>query len=551
MGDSKTWISRIPSLDKLGAIVPDDLDPVTVAEDWFLCFSRCIGDPEETARLLCPDALWRDLLALTWDIRTFEGSGKITTFLRERNSPQMRALKRKEFVQLQRPYPDLVWIVGTFEFDVDQGHGFGVFRLVPTATGEWKAFTIFTNLESLAGFPSAIGPLRSRQFVSGSLWAERLRQERNVDSGETGVLIVGAGQSALALAARLKYLGVSTLMVEKDPRVGDSWRNRYDALCLHFPVWNDHMPYLPSVLLENTMHRGNLRISTVKLSTNVASLHTRSKVFATGIGDGQPHIPVIPNDAVYSGETLHSSQYKRAAEYRGRKVLVIGGGNSGHDIASDLARSNIDVTMFQRSSTFVMNLDRQWHYLGGTLYKEGGPPLEIADNLFHSMPHLLLEGGMAQRSTKAIIDDYSDTLDKLKEVGFRTNSGLKDAGILLQVKERAGGHYFDTGGSQLIIDGKIKLKNDSAISTFYENGIEFVNGSRLKADVIIFATGVGDIREPIRRICGDEVADTCPKLLGVNDEGEMNIYRPLNRKGLWYIGEIKAMEVQLPVKRYM
>ncbi|KAG6872153.1 hypothetical protein C0995_012534 [Termitomyces sp. Mi166 len=194
--------------------------------------------------------------------------------------------------------------------------------------------------------------------------------------------------------------------------------------------------------------------------------------------------------------------------------------------------------MFQRSSTFVMNIDRHWKYLGGgevTLYKEGGPPLELADNLFHSVPHLLLEGGMAQRSTKAIVEDYSDTLAKLNEVGFRTNSGIKEAGILLQIKERAGGHCFDTGGSQLIIDGKIKLKNDSAINSFYQNGVEFVNDSRIEADVIIYATGVGDMRETIRQICGDQVADTCPRLMGVNEEGEMNVYRPLHRTGLWFI----------------
>ncbi|KAG6884755.1 hypothetical protein C0992_005806 [Termitomyces sp. T32_za158] len=231
-----------------------------------------------------------------------------------------------------------------------------------------------------------------------------------------------------------------------------------------------------------------------------------------------------------------------------------------------------------------MNLDRQWKYLGGgevstdfgfhctddfghiALYTEGGPPLELADNLFHSIPHLLLEGGLAQRSTQAIIEDYADTLAKLNKVGFRTSSGMKEAGVLLQIKERAGGHHFDTGGSQLIIDGKIKLKNDSAICSFYEEGVEFVNGSRVEADVVIFATGVGDIRDTIRKICGNEVADTCPRIMGVDQEGEMNIYRPLHRIGLWYMGgsfqanrfysqhlalQIKAMEEKVLIERYM
>ncbi|KAG5350733.1 hypothetical protein C0989_009491 [Termitomyces sp. Mn162] len=232
---ASTWVSCIPSLDKLG-VVPTELDPSFIAQNWFSSFSKSIGNTEKTLDLLHPNALWRDLLALTWDIRTLEGSEKIRMLLDKRNSPQMRALKQKEFIQLQMPCPDLIWILGTFEFDVDSGHCSGVFRLVPTSSGEWKAFTIFTNLEVLANFPPAIGPLRSRQLVSGLAWAENLRRERKIERQDPSVLIVGAGQSALSLAARLKYLNVPTLMVEKDLRIGDNWRRRYDALCLHFPV---------------------------------------------------------------------------------------------------------------------------------------------------------------------------------------------------------------------------------------------------------------------------------------------------------------------------
>ncbi|KAG6852360.1 hypothetical protein C0991_000372 [Blastosporella zonata] len=466
-------------------VVLAEVDPVHVAEEWFSLFAKYIGDTEETVNLLCVDALWRDLLALTWDMRTFEGSEKIRLFLDQRNSSPMRALRRTEFIQLQRPYPDLAWIVGTFEFDVDIGHGTGVFRLVPTATGQWKAFTIFTNLESLTGFPSAIGPLRNPTALPGRAWAERLLREREFGAGDPAVLIIGAGQSALSLAARLKYLDVPTLMVEKDPRVGDSWRKRYDALCLHFPVWNDHMPYLhfpptwpvytPSLkiaewlesyatllelnvwtsstvesALQDDKHKWSVCVRREDGSSRV--LVVNHLVFATGVGDGHPNIPDIKDSALYTGPTLHSSLYHRAAEFNGHKVLVIGSGNSG-------------------------------------LYKEGGPSLGLADNLYHSLPHLLLEGGMAQRSTKTIMDAYSNTLEELNKAGFRTNKGIKDAGLLLQLKERAGGHYFDTGGSQLIIDGKIKLKNDSSIKSFYANGLEFEDGSKIEVSAVIFATG--------------------------------------------------------------
>ncbi|KAF8067690.1 hypothetical protein FPV67DRAFT_1561985 [Lyophyllum atratum] len=578
MDRSQAWISRIPTLEKLGSVVPEHLNASQVAEEWFSSFARCIGDVEQTLGLLCPDALWRDLLALTWDMRTFEGSEKIRPVLKDRGCPQMRALKRKEFVQLQRPYPDLVWIIGMFEFDVDYGRCSGVFRLVPTSTGEWKAFTVFTNLESLKGFPARIGALRSRRTIPGLEWAEERRKESEFNGVNPSVLIVGAGQSALSLAARLKYLGVPTLMIEKDSRIGDSWRRRYDTLCLHFPVWNDHMPYMPfpptwpvytpslkmaewlegyaellelnvwtSSTVQNAIQGrdGKWSVSVRRHDSTIRVFVVNHLVIAAGVGDGHPKVPDIPNKDTYKGIVFHSSLYKRASDYKGKKVIVIGAGNA-------------DVTMFQRSSTFVMNLDQQWQFLGGALYREDGPPLEISDRLFHSMPHLLLEGDCIAESSR-------DTLKQLRSVGFRVNSGIKEAGILLQLKEKAGGHYFDIGGSQLIIDGKIKLKNDSQIKAFFDSGLEFDNGSRLSADIIVFATGVGDMRDSIRQICGNKVADDCPPLLGVNEEGEMNMYRPLSRTGLWYMAgsfqvnrffsnhlalQIKAMEEKIPALRH-
>ncbi|KAF9061479.1 hypothetical protein BDP27DRAFT_1337981 [Rhodocollybia butyracea] len=546
------------------------IDERKVAEDWFESFSSLAtaGNAEGVVRLVCEDALWRDLLSLTSDMRTFDGSPKIRKFLTDRLSlVKLQNFALTEFIRLQKPYPDLVWIVGMFTFENSTGMCSGIFRLVPGANGSWRAYTMFTMIESFKKFPEKIGPLREHVALSGRLWKEKRKYEM-FEQEDPVVLIIGAGQSALQLAARLKFLDIPTLMVERDNRVGDMWRNRYDALSLHFPVWYDHMPYIPfpptwpkytpsfkmadwlesyAIALELNVWTSSEVVGAVQdphLKWHVQVrrnngiervLKVNHLVFATGLGDGIPNMPDIDNQETFQGAVIHSSQYRRASDYTGKKIIVIGTGNSGHDVASDLAKAGQDVTIFQRSSTFVMDLDKGWKFLGGALYSEDGPPTDIADRLFNSMPHLLLEGGMAQRTTDAIMSDQISQLNKLMDAGFRVNKGIKDAGILLQLKLKAGGHYFDTGGSQLIIDGMIKLKNDSQIKSFYPGGLEFENGSKLPADVVICATGVGDKRNSIRQVCGDKVANDCPSLQSINEEGESYSYAQLSRKGLWMI----------------
>jgi hypothetical protein len=165
-------------------------------------------------------------------------------------------------------------------------------------------------------------------------------------------------------------------------------------------------------------------------------------------------------------------------------------------------------------------------------------------------------------------------LDGLKKRGFKLSDGIEGSGFVMLANERAGGYYFglfplllfrltsppfaatDVGASQLIIDGKIKLKNDSLLKEFTENGLRFEDGSELEADVVLFATGFffsfflffsfswiqthfhrwGDARDTIRRICGSSVAAQCSRIWGMDQEGEMNgCWRDLGVEGLWYM----------------
>jgi hypothetical protein len=229
----------LPTLDKLQSEVPADVNVKEVAMQWLESFAQHVRsvDIDGIIDLFVEDAFFRDILALTWDFRSFEGTRAIKKFLEDRLSeakPSSFKLK-DEFLGLQQPYPDIAWIQALFEFETNIGLCSGVFRLVPMSNGSWRAHTMFTNLEDLKGFPEKIGPLRNHQ-PNHDKWAEKREKEIAFESEEPTVLIIGGGQSGLDLAARLKHLDLPTLVVEKQPRVGDQWRQRYDALCLHDPV---------------------------------------------------------------------------------------------------------------------------------------------------------------------------------------------------------------------------------------------------------------------------------------------------------------------------
>ncbi|KAJ7648501.1 hypothetical protein B0H17DRAFT_1103099 [Mycena rosella] len=559
-----------PTLENLGATVPDDLDPRNIATEWFKSFSTHAenANVEGVAALFVESAYWRDILALSWDFRTFEGAA-LQKFLSDRLAvAQMSAFQLKdEYLGLRRPYPDLAWIEAMFSFETSFGLASGVFRLVPLRGGEWKAHCMFTNLEDLKGFPEKIGPLRDFAPNHGK-WEEARRRASSFEDSDPTVLIIGGGQSGLELAARLGCLDVSTLVVEKNARVGDNWRNRYEALCLHDPVWYDQFPYMPfpptwpvytpALKLANWLEHyaealeipiwtssevtaasqdasGMWRV-TVRNGEGKERIFTaKHLVFATGFGSYRGNLPVYPGMDEFKGQLLHTSQHKKATDHLGKKVVVIGACTSAHDICSDYFQHGVDVTMFQRSSTYVMTTKNGFRVLMNGVYSENAPPTDVADRLNASYPHHFMEF-LAPRKTLEVAEADKDLLDGLRKRGFRLDLGYKNAGFLLAVWESAGGYYLDVGASQMIVDGKIKVKNDSLIERFTPSGLKFENGSELPADVVVFATGVGDARENIRKVCGDELADKCKPIWGLDEEGEIKgAWRDLGIPRLWYM----------------
>jgi hypothetical protein len=130
---------------------------------------------------------------------------------------------------------------------------------------------------------------------------------------------------------------------------------------------------------------------------------------------------------------------------------------------------------------------------------------------------------LARLSTVAVAEAEKETLQGLEKAGFRLNDGLDGSGLSSLFLTRGGGYYLDVGCSKLIIDGKIKIEqNPKGIQGFEEDAVILGDGRKMKADIVVLATGYGTMRQSLRRALGPEVADCCKDVWDLDEEGEMN-----------------------------
>lgn len=379
----------------------------------------------------------------------------------------------------------------------------------------------------------------------------------------------------MTAAARLKVIGVESLIIDKLPRVGDNWRNRYRSLVLHDPVKFDNMPlmefpsfwptYTPKDKLAgwlesyaealelNVWGRSQIKSSswdsskkewTVTIdrtkpddSKEERTLHPRHIIQATG-HSGKMFFPKIKGMDNFKGERLcHSSEFPGAtSNANGKKAIVVGSCNSGHDLAQTFYENGYDVTMVQRSGTCVVSSKAILDIALKGLYDDDGPPTEDCDVWLFGTPSAVLK--YIQVKVAELESDHDkDTLEGLEKVGFKIDKGPDGAGLFMQYFQRGGGYYIDVGASQLIIDGKIKIKGGQEIEEITEHGMKFADGSELEAEEIVFATGYQNMRSEARSIFGDELADQVGDIWGFDEEGEMRtIWRPSGHPGFWFMG---------------
>ena len=556
----------------------DRTDDISIAaENWLTQFEGALDSPDDglLKTLFHPESYWRDVLALSWNLQTVNGADAILNELKARAADAAPSNFR---IDPDRAAPRRVTRAGTvsieaiFKFETAQGRGSGIVRLVPDASdgNRPKAWTLLTALDELKGFEEQLGTSRprgqsySRDF-RGPNWLDLRTRAAEYAGRDPDVLVVGGGQAGLAIAARLKQLQVDTLIVDREPRIGDNWRKRYHALTLHNQVQVNHLPYMPfppnwpvyipkdklanwfeayvdamelnywtGTEFESGVHdeaAGRWSVVLRRADGSTREMHPRHIVMATGVS-GIPNLPDIPSLKSFAGTVMHSSQYDDGEAWKDRRALVIGTGNSGHDIAQDLHSSGAHVTLVQRSSTLITSIEPSAQLVYAP-YNEG--TLDDNDLIATSMPLPL-----AKKSHRLVTDLSreldKDLLDGLRRKGFKLDHGEGGTGWQFKYLTRGGGYYFNVGCSDLIISGEIGLAQFSDIEGFVPQGARMRDGKTIAADLIVLATGYKRQEELVRKLFGHAVAERIGPIWGFGDDQEMrNMFTRTAQPGLWLI----------------
>jgi len=558
-----------------------DSTPAQQASRWLsdLGAALATGQPEAVLPLFDADCYWRDLVSFTWNIRTQEGHDAIREMLNARQSDTGASNFQLEGEATEADGVVDAW----FTFDTRVARGRGHLRLK-----NGKAWTLLTTMTELQGFEEKKGGRRVMGAEHGAQqgrksWLERRKDEeaRLGYEEQPYVLIIGGGQGGIILAARLRRLGVPTIVVEKNPRAGDSWRNRYKSLCLHDPVWYDHLPYMPFpddwpvfapkdkvgdwLEMYTKVMEINYWGSTTakKASFDEASgewtvvvdrageevvLRPKQLVFALGVS-GYANVPKIPGAETFLGDQHHSSKHSGPEAYKGKKAVVLGSNNSAHDICAALWENGADVTMIQRSSTHIAPSKSLMDLALGGLYSEeavqNGIDHHKGDLVFASVPYKIMHTfhiPVYDEMKKRDADLYS----RLEKAGFMLDFGEDGSGLFMKYLRRGSGYYIDVGASELVADGRIKLKSGVDIQRINPNSVTLSDGTELPADLLVYATGYGSMNHWLADLVSPEVADRVGKVWGLGSnttkdpgpwEGELrNMWKPTNQQQLWIHG---------------
>ncbi|MEE4022567.1 NAD(P)/FAD-dependent oxidoreductase [Gordonia sp. PKS22-38] len=591
-------------------------DPQQRVDAWLASFEAALAarDIGRAVSLFATDGFWRDLVSFTWNLRTVEGRDGIADMLGARlDDTDPRGFRTSEPATAD----DSGVATAFIEFETATGRGVGHLRLKPDdLTGADVAWTLLTTLQELKGHEESSGPTRVLGAVHGSdvdrrSWAEKRDDEEAAlgRSVQPYVLVIGGGQGGIALGARLRQLGVPSIVVDRHDRPGDQWRKRYKSLCLHDPVWYDHLPYLPfpdnwpvfapkdkigdwlefytkvmevpywskttclSASYDETEQRWTVELDR---DGERMTLHPAQLVLATGMS-GKANVPSIPGQDVFAGDQHHSSRHPGPDGFVGRKVVVIGSNNSAHDICKALVENGVDTTMVQRSSTHIVRSDSLMEIGLGALYSEeavaGGMTTKKADLTFASLPYRIMHEFQIPLYDQ-IRERDKEFYDRLETAGFDLDFGDDDSGLFMKYLRRGSGYYIDVGACELVADGTIKLEHGQ-VDHLTENSVVLADGTELPADVVVYATGYGSMNGWAADLMGQDVADRVGKVWGLGSdttkdpgpwEGEQrNMWKPTQQPGLWFHGgnlhqsrhyslylalQLKARHVGIPTPVY-
>lgn len=299
---------------------------------------------------------------------------------------------------------------------------------------------------------------------------------------ERPVVIIGAGPAGLAAAHALSIRRVPFRLFERGDRPGYTWSRLYDSLRLHtgkhlsalpglrfgrsvplFPTRDDFLDYLEryvnafGIHVETGMDVTHIeRTDRWLVSTDAETVDARALVVATGI-ISEPVVPDIAGRATFEGRVLHSVAYQRARPFLGRRVLVVGVGNSGGEVAAELAAAGVDTTIAVRSGANVVPL---------TI---GGIPIQYLAVQVRRLPRPLQERIVAavgrisekRRGPPVLPRSIHSPLDAIPLIGFHLVDAIRAGAVVVR----------------------------PGIERFTPTGVRFVDGTESEYDDVILATG--------------------------------------------------------------
>jgi cation diffusion facilitator CzcD-associated flavoprotein CzcO len=349
-------------------------------------------------------------------------------------------------------------------------------------------------------------------------------------------IIVGAGPAGLACAAMMRKAGLSATVLEKADQVGSAWRRHYDRLHLHTDRDHSALPDLPMPAtfptypsrgqlvdyLERYAERFEIRpvfnteVSKIgrvagrwQAETSQGAVTAPVVVAATGVASA-PYRPAWPGQDSYRGQLIHSSDYRNPAPYTGRRVLVVGFGNSGGEIALDLAEAGIGVALAVRGPVQVLPRDLL------------GFPILTWAILYRRFPARLVD-----RLNAPVLRIALGNIEKL---GLQ----LAAQGPREMVERQGRVPLIDVGTLARIRDGSIGLRG--GISRLTADGVVFTDKGQERFDAIILATG---FRPDLRQLIPDvgDVFDAHGMPLATG--------RATRAPGLYFCGQITSPTGQL------
>jgi len=546
-------------------------------DNWIFSFNEAISDKnsktdsiENLNKLFFENSHWRDILALTWQIQTTSGKQNIIPKLYDK---VLNVIAKDFVIDPQRTQPREVIRAGKnvveviLKFKTKFGYCEGVVRLYEDseASGTFKAWNFLTALSDLnSSFNKKEDQYENT--LEGPNWLDVRKEDRLYKDRDPEVLVVGSGQAGLSIAARLKQQNIDTLVIDKNERVGDNWRNRYHSLKLHNQTHVNHLPYMPfpptwpTYIPKDKLagwfeyYAESMELNVWTKTTFISADYDKAKknwnvklklsdgnekiikpkhiVMAVGVSS-VPNRTKIPGMEGYKGKVIHSTDYSSGRDYKGKNVLVFGTGTSAHDVAQDLYVHGANVKIVQRSPSMVVNVEPSAQ-LPYQLYSEG-TNTDDCDLITISNPLEVLKK-THQLLTEKTKEIDKPLLDKLEEVGFRLEYGEENTGWQFKYLTRGGGYYFNVGASDLIAEGKIKVIQFSDIINFNPSGIDVKSGDHFDVDLMVTATGYKGQEYVVEEFFGKSVVENVGPIWGFdNDRQELrNMWMQTKQPGLWF-----------------